>query len=364
MTADTSNDAISPLEKKIIRQVEFYFGDYNLHRDKFMKEHIAAGNGWFSMDVMMKFQRLSSLCSEPGTILAALKKSPNKLLELDIENQQIRRKESRPVPENNEKYRQDLKMRTVYVKGFPQTETIENITDFFEDYGCVEGVFLRKFKNPHTGAMFKGSLFVTFGKAEEASSFVNAPMVYYKDQLLEKKSKDDFWKEKDEEFQDKRKTKLDKIKQAPAKNSGETLVDEYSYIYVSNLTDQTISHIDMKEFLRDLGANECKFFSRYEKNGPTGYLLFPDKESADQLITLLKDISEDSTGLIKSTRVKFEMPTEEQEKEALQCYYDFRGFNKEGKRRGGRTDRKRKQFQLEGGMKKKKCEQLRYSHAM
>jgi hypothetical protein len=32
-----NGDAASPLEKKIIRQIEYYFGDYNLPRDKFLQ---------------------------------------------------------------------------------------------------------------------------------------------------------------------------------------------------------------------------------------------------------------------------------------------------------------------------------------
>ena len=331
MTADDSK--FSALEKKIIRQVEFYFGDYNLHRDKFMKDHIAAtGDGWFSMDTMMKFQRLSSLCSEPGTILAALKKSSNNLLDVDIENQQIRRKPNRPIPLNDENYRKNLNKRTIYIKGFPQTETIEDITDFLEEYGCVDGVFLRKFKNPHTGSIFKGSLFATFSKLEDATKFLEAPMVYYKDKELEKKTKDEFWKEKEKEQSEKSKPKQSKATQKK-KEENDDSAEEFGFVHVSNLEDQTINHLDMKQFLSDLGANECKFFSRFEKNGPTGYILFPDKESVNHMFSLLKNISEDDTGLIKATKIKFDIPTEEQEKEALECYQEFRSIRKDGKKK-------------------------------
>lgn len=34
-----------PLEKKIIRQVEFYFGDRNLRRDKFLLEQVKKDDG-------------------------------------------------------------------------------------------------------------------------------------------------------------------------------------------------------------------------------------------------------------------------------------------------------------------------------
>ena len=30
-------ETVQPLEKKIIRQVEYYFGDFNMPKDKFLK---------------------------------------------------------------------------------------------------------------------------------------------------------------------------------------------------------------------------------------------------------------------------------------------------------------------------------------
>ena len=53
------------LEAKIVRQVEHYFGDYNLPRDKFLKETIQSDDGWVPMETMIKFQRLASLSVDP-----------------------------------------------------------------------------------------------------------------------------------------------------------------------------------------------------------------------------------------------------------------------------------------------------------
>ena len=55
---------LDTLEGKIVRQVEHYFGDYNLPRDKFLKETIKSDDGWVSMEIMLKFQRLSSLSDD------------------------------------------------------------------------------------------------------------------------------------------------------------------------------------------------------------------------------------------------------------------------------------------------------------
>ena len=73
------------LQAKIVRQVEHYFGDYNLPRDKFLKETIQSDDGWVPMDVMMKFQRLSGLSTDSKVILYNLKFFyPNKFIFTNI----------------------------------------------------------------------------------------------------------------------------------------------------------------------------------------------------------------------------------------------------------------------------------------
>lgn len=40
--------------KKIVRQVEYYFGDLNLQRDTFLLDEMKKDEGWVSLDTMMK----------------------------------------------------------------------------------------------------------------------------------------------------------------------------------------------------------------------------------------------------------------------------------------------------------------------
>lgn len=40
--------------KKIVRQVEYYFGDLNLQRDTFLLDEMKKDEGWVSVDTMMK----------------------------------------------------------------------------------------------------------------------------------------------------------------------------------------------------------------------------------------------------------------------------------------------------------------------
>ena len=62
--AAKQNLSAEELESKIVRQIEHYFGDYNLPRDKFLKETIKADDGWVPMETMLNFQRLAALSTD------------------------------------------------------------------------------------------------------------------------------------------------------------------------------------------------------------------------------------------------------------------------------------------------------------
>jgi len=303
-----------------------------------MFEHMKQNDGWFEMSTMLKFQRLSSLCSEPGTILAALKLSKNNLMEIDVDTMSIRRSLTRPVPENNAKYARDLVKRSVYIKGFPQTETIEEITEFLEDFGRVEGVHLRRLNNPHVGsAVFKGSLIASFSKLEEATGFLQAPMVYYKDQLLEKMSKEDFQKSKEEERASKGARKQ--------KQSQDELDDEnveLSFIHVTGLDDEGINHIDLKNLFDGMEIPVFKFFSRYEKNGPEGYIVYLNVADRDLAMKTLSEKHENATLQVKAAdKVQFSTMADEKKELAEESYKEFRQsmLKRKSNNRSGRGGR-------------------------
>jgi len=304
------------LPKKLIRQVEFYFGDFNLHRDKFMQEHMLKKDGWFSMEIMLHFARLSSLCSDAAEIMAALQTSSSGLLELDVVNNQIRRNPSKPLPNNDGKYARALKLRTVFVKGFPQTESIEDLTDFLEEYGTVDGIKLCRFPaSEHKGSIFKGSLFVTYSTFEEAEKFVQAPMVTYKEVLLEKKSKIDYLKENEKNADKNGKN-----------NNTKTYKPEVpvGFLYVEGLDDAQINHRDMKEVWEEMSAPSFKFFYKFEKEGSNGFMVFPSEDDVKKSLDIMKEKNLEELTVKTSTNVVVrEMPEDMLEK-SQECYKSLR----------------------------------------
>merc|ERR1712141_242714 len=203
------------LQSKIVRQVEHYFGDYNLPRDKFLKETIQSDEGWVSMDVMMKFQRLAGLSEDPQVILSALKKGGSGLMEVDEEKNKIRRCPTLPLPEWNDARREELMNNTVYVKGFEKTKTtLDDLLEFFGKYPNVLNVTKRLYedrKDPERKKHFKGSVFVVFKDRDSAEKFMDMKSVKSPDgnEELIRKWQKDYMEEQDKEFDEKRKQRSD-----------------------------------------------------------------------------------------------------------------------------------------------------------
>lgn len=127
---------------KVIRQVEYYFGDVNLARDKFMQEELKKDNGWFPLNVLTKFNRLKEITTDFDEIINALKESKSGLLEIDEENKKIRR--TKALPEKYDELESQFTENTAYVKGFPDTLTLDDFFTFFEKYGKVIKIFMRR----------------------------------------------------------------------------------------------------------------------------------------------------------------------------------------------------------------------------
>jgi len=208
--ADAEN--ISPLEKKIIRQVEYYFGDFNLPRDKFLLEETKTDDGWVSMETMLKFKRLLEISSDKDVITSALKKSKADLMEVAEDSTKIRRNPEIPLPENTVESKAALEARTVYVKGFDNDNTtLDELLDFFNETNSnVVSIQMRNYsvgKGKEKVWKFKGSIFVTFKTPESATEFVENKEWKYNDKEMVIKFQKNYLEEKQKEYEEKKKSK-------------------------------------------------------------------------------------------------------------------------------------------------------------
>lgn len=112
-----------------------------MQRDKFLIEQTKLDEGWIPMTVMLNFKQLAALSKKVDVILKALEKST--LIEISEDRKKIRRSPNCPLPEYNEEYRKAQEARTVYVKGFPLTDTnIDKLKVFFEPHKPFETIIV------------------------------------------------------------------------------------------------------------------------------------------------------------------------------------------------------------------------------
>lgn len=198
------------LESDIIKQIEYYFGDANLFRDKFLQTEIAKEDGWVPLATMLTFKRLAALSTDPEVIVAALNKSDEGLVEISENHERIRRHPERPLPEKNEETRKEIITRTAYVKGFPLDLEMADFINFFDNYEKVTNIVIRKYLDKPTKLYKpKGSVFVTFATVEQCAEFLKYDKVEFRDAELIKKWQGDYQAEKKAE---KGKEKEKKVK--------------------------------------------------------------------------------------------------------------------------------------------------------
>lgn len=198
-----SEPSSKPTEKeaKIIRQIEYYFGDINLPRDKFLLEEIKSDEGWISLDTMVKFNRLAQISKDFVEIIDALKKSNSGLIEINKESNKIRRSPHVPLPEMNEERRKELISRTAYIRRFPLEYKIDDILDFCAQHKLDQDtVILRHYHDKALNKwVFKGSVFVTFKTVEACKAFVEGEDIELNGEKLTKMWQTAYQEEKRQE---------------------------------------------------------------------------------------------------------------------------------------------------------------------
>ena len=164
------------LERKLLRQMEFYFSDSNLPRDKFLRETVERDpESYVDLRLLLKFQRMRDVLydsggsNNPEVIEAVAKLLKEKSVSLQVVDEtssdpRVRRKEDlRPKEEID----RDVEKRSLYANPFPMTATIESLTDFFEKE-CDERVLSVRLRRHIASKDFKGSIFVEFATEESA----------------------------------------------------------------------------------------------------------------------------------------------------------------------------------------------------
>jgi len=294
---ESTDDTPDPnLNTKIRRQMEYYFGNHNLMKDKFLKEKIKEDDGWVTIDTMLNFNRLKHMSKDHAVITNAIKDS--ELVEVNEAGDKVRRNIKNPLPEDTKEYKEDLTSRTIYAKGFEQNTKLDDLLAFFEGYGGIENVFMRRdfYKN-----IFKGSVFTTFRSKEDAQKFIDETETKYCDKPLEAKHfKEDYFKKKQEERK-RKPVKEKKEKDQKESNDAEEEKDNHeretdeerakrqmtqnAILFFKGANPET-TVTDMKDFFNDFGDVG---YVDYEKGQTEGYLRMKEPNSAAPTLEKLKE---------------------------------------------------------------------------
>ncbi|KAK3868201.1 hypothetical protein Pcinc_026389 [Petrolisthes cinctipes] len=310
------------LSEKIVRQIQYYFGDYNLPRDKFLRQEIKNDDGWIPLDTMLKFKRLATLTTDKAVITTALKDATECFMEVDDSNEKIRRLPSQPLPaQSEEELREEALKRTVYCKGFPKdgSTTLDKLLEYFKQYGPYETVLMRYFFSKEEKKQgFKGSVLVVFRTEEKAKEFKELPEVTYEGTNLLRKWYADYMEEKKKEIEERKARKEAKKKMNQQDDGDKEALDKIeemelpkgTFLHFSGLPEGgDASREDVKAALGD-DAEQCAWVD-YSIGKTEGYLRLKEEESN-------KTVFEKHSGKIKVNDVEVELRLVEGEEEEAQ----------------------------------------------
>ncbi|KAL6599473.1 La-domain-containing protein [Neocallimastix sp. 'constans'] len=158
-------------EAKVLKQIEYYFSDSNLPKDKFLWETVNSDpQGWVDINVLLKFNRLKSLTKDHEVIKNAIKKSAE-LLELNEDGTKVRRK-TQIKPKSD-----DVIERSIYVQGIPTSveKPVEAIEEYLATYE-IEAIHINAFRNKDRS--FKGEAFIELKTKEDAEKILSKKLPF------------------------------------------------------------------------------------------------------------------------------------------------------------------------------------------
>ncbi|XP_054281850.1 la protein homolog [Macrosteles quadrilineatus] len=275
--------------KKIKRQIEYYFGDFNLPSDKFLREEVKQKDGWVALETMLKFKRLASLTQDPAVIVEALIGS--ELVQISEDKTEVRRNPDKPLPEESEARRKEILKRTVYVKGFPEEGfTIDNALDYFEEFGPTDDVVLRFWQDKATKTWkFKGSVFVKFPSREAASAFLAREDVKYGDEVLIKMFQEEYIEQKRKERLEQKEQKMLKRKRPESEmedKADEKGLPKNATLHMTKIPEGLVRET-VKEQLEGLGISVA--FIDYNKGDSEGWIRLFEEGSAEKVMKECED---------------------------------------------------------------------------
>ena len=171
--AESSTTADASLASKILKQVEFYFGDANLPRDKFLLAKMQEdADGWVPIQTIASFSRMAQLSQDVAVVAESLLGSAANGGNLEVSEDRTMVRRCTPLPQHV-----DTLATSVYVKGLPVTASLDELLAFFGQHSA-KVLAVRVRRHPKTKEP-KGSVFVELADAEEAKRLASMANLEY-----------------------------------------------------------------------------------------------------------------------------------------------------------------------------------------
>ncbi|XP_050052828.1 la-related protein 7 [Dermacentor andersoni] len=144
------------LFKSIRDQMEFYFSDANLRKDRYMNELVMKDEeGYVDLEVFLTFHKIRSLTSDVKDIAGAI--AASELLQMDEEHMRVRRCADLAA-------KTDVDECTLYVERLPLHADHAWLKGVFSRYGRVVYVSLPRYRHNNR---IKGFAFIEFAAPED-----------------------------------------------------------------------------------------------------------------------------------------------------------------------------------------------------
>ncbi|GAB2284855.1 hypothetical protein Dimus_019308 [Dionaea muscipula] len=184
MAATTTTSLDEETSKKVIRQVEFYFSDSNLPRDKFLKQTISESeDGLVSLALICTFSRMRGHLglgevkpediSEDTVKPVANTLRTSSFLKVSEDGKKVGRAIELAKPEE---LIQQLDNRTVAASPLPYDVKHENVESFFAQFAKVNSVRLPT--HVYAKKVFCGTALIEFAEEEDAQKILKQSLVY------------------------------------------------------------------------------------------------------------------------------------------------------------------------------------------
>ncbi|EGI67069.1 PREDICTED: uncharacterized protein LOC105144452 [Acromyrmex echinatior] len=147
------------LHASILKQMEFYFSDANLNKDRYLSG-LLKENPYVDLEVFTRFNKLRELTTDINRIAKALQGST--MLKVSEDGTKVCR--LTPIQK-----KRDIDQCTIYVQNLPPDADHDWLISIFSKYGLVEYVSIPRYRS---NRKIKGFAFVEFDKPSSAEECI------------------------------------------------------------------------------------------------------------------------------------------------------------------------------------------------